>query len=196
MELSTTLTIEVGLAIGVTTVIIFQLSNGLQDRRRQKISAGMIIGLYIFFFQVMAMFALPYLIKTYFDPELTIFEKIFFPDYVISISAEVADKFVNDRLINAFSLLVVLLISSSQAYKKYLLTSDIETPLVTALIIVVYVNFIYGTASRYLYPIQSEFWLHVIFSVIDVLAGICAQLYIMKQINRANNKREEDVNSN
>lgn len=185
MELGTTISVEIGLAVAVITVILFQLSSNVE--KKQKISAGIILGLYIFLFGLMAILTLPYLVKLCLAP-LSFFDKLFMPNFQMQVSSDKTELFISTQIRYSILILFCILACVVRKHKYQLNRADIITPFTVALNIVIIITGAYFYLNRIIYYLP-EFWLNVFY----IIFGALIIGFTNRYVRRIANDRCENV---
>ena len=185
MELGTTINVEIGLAVAVITVILFQLSSNVE--KKQKISAGIILGLYIFLFGLMAILTLPYLVKLCLAPA-SFFDKLFMPNFQMQVSSDKTELFISTQIRYSILILFCILACVVRKHKYQLNRADIITPFSVALNIVIIITSAYLYLNRIIYYLP-EFWLKVFY----IIFGALIIGFTNRYVRRIANDRCENV---
>ncbi len=187
MGLDTTMTIEIALAIGVISAVLFQLSGDGEERSKQKVSAGIMIGIYLILFGAMAIFLLPLNAKSCLTPNLTFAERIFAIDYHVSITPDETEALIETQIQYAIMTVSAIFFFTVEKYKINIARTDVKTTVLTAITIVFYINIFYAFIDRYLYRLQSSIWIHVIYVIYMVLSVLFSVRYLYKKIAEESN---------
>lgn len=192
MEIGITLGLEIALVIGVISVILFQLSGNDEGKKKQKIPAGVIIGIYILLFGVIAILLLPYAVKSTLAFELKIGEEFSLYNR-ISITADAEESLINSIMLYSSSTLMIVLFLTFIKYEDRVARTNLKATVLTALAVVLAATFFYGIFTRYFYKLQPTIWMHVIFIIYNIIVIYWSNKFVRQMIDQATNECGETI---